>query len=355
MSLLKWFLASVVVMLLWGDAAAVCPPVVGSCDFNGSSVAYFAGFFASPVGDAGMVKVKGTVIPSWPAVMIIQMQDGTYNTSNSNAFGGTFGGPNTGFGYDSLGLTGRYEFNYIVSSFVVSGDTTLLLEFPLNVSFTSAGASRFQVVSFLMCDQMNVIGHAQVPWDGEKGGVLPIIAKTIHFAVNVSMDGMGFRGGALNATDASAFDIANYATMNSLQGDARKGEGFLGNSGTYSNMLDSSIGAPGNAGGGGHAPACGGGGGASIGSGGIGQSGTYNGFIGNGGLGGYETPISLVGGLVERIILGEFNSMLLSRLTAIQGEGEEQEPPLTDFPEGGEREEALCTSILSIATQSKHQ
>jgi hypothetical protein len=304
----RFLMTLVVVVLLWGDAEAACPPVEGICSFNVSSVAYFAGVFASPSGEVGMVKVKGAAYPPWPAVMIIQIQDGTYNMSNSNSFGGAFGGPNTGSGYESLGLAGLYEFNYIVGSIVESNSVTtnLSLQFPLNTSFTSEGASRFQVVSFLMCDEMNVTSHPQIPWNGETGGVLPIIAKTIHFAVNVSMDRMGFRGGVANATDASAFDIANYATMNSLQGDARKGEGFLGNSGTYSNMLDSSIGAPGNAGGGGHAVACGGGGGASIGSGGEGQSGRINASIGNGGLRGFETPGPLSNGLIERLILGMF-------------------------------------------------
>ena len=260
-----------------------CPPLQSQCMFDVGGANYFSGISAS--GSQAVVEGVFTLPGNHSSVMIIQMQDGTYD-SNDSSFGAG-GGPFTSGsnGYISLGRAGEYEFSFVSSASGNGMQTTLELALPLSRNFSSVGSARFQVIAFLMCDNMTVIGYPSIPWNGEVGGVLPIIGRDIHFNVDISMDGTGFRGGSANATEVTSDGDLSFATQYSpTDGHAFKGEGFLGSPqyppqiGTYPNQKDCGRGAPGNAGGGGHSTIGGGGGGGNGGDGGEGGSGGYYSF-----------------------------------------------------------------------------
>ena len=89
-------------------------------------------------------------------VMILQMQGGAIDNSNSSSYGD--GTPGGGFGYlpSGLDLVGLYEFNHI-SSTTNQGNpyVELLLDLALTHEFTSGiltnQSERFQVVHFPAC------------------------------------------------------------------------------------------------------------------------------------------------------------------------------------------------------------
>ena len=289
-----------------------CPTLQEKCTFDTNGAHYFRGVSAS--GTQAVVEGIFTLPSNHSTVMIIQMQDGTYDPRNGNSsvgplfppFYGGNGGPFTsgGNGYLSLERAGQYEFSFVSSTERNGTQTILKLFLPLSHNFSSAGAARFQVVSFLMCDNMTVESYPSIPWDGKVGGVLPIIGKNIHFNVDISMDATGFRGGRANVTNVSNItsDVSYGSQYAPTNGHAFKGEGFLGSpqfppqSGSYLGQEDCGRGAPGNAGGGGTSTAGGGSGGANGGNGGSGQIGgrVYDGnFYFSAGsrlFGGYKMP-----------------------------------------------------------------
>ena len=268
---------ALILILLSHVFALNCPPLQGECEFDTDGVHYFSGVSAS--GSQAVVEGAFTLPSDYSTVMIIQMQAGKYNSSNSQ-FGGS-GGPFTsaGNGYTSLEGAGQYDFSFVSNATLNGTQTILELVLPLSRNFSSVGAARFQVVSFLMCENMTVIGYSS----GRVGGVLPIISKNIHFNVDISMDGTGFRGGSANVTNVTTAGNGLFGMRyNATDGQAFKGEGFLGSPqfpperGTCTNQEDCGRGAPGNAGGGGYSIVGGGGGGGNGGEGGHGQRGRLN-------------------------------------------------------------------------------
>ena len=262
-----------------------------------------------------------TTVAVGDVLMLIQMQDGTINSSNSSLYGG---GSGSGAGTTGIANTGRYEF---VRADAVSGGNVTFSP-ALSYSYTNANATagagqrRYQIVRVPQFTNVTLNGVTAPPWgrDGastETGGVVVVDAAgtiTLGSATvegqagrAVFVGGRGFRGaagigGSGPGTDIDwrAQDTGTFATTT----HGGKGEGIAGtprflaiktnNYGaavTSANLLtldaggtgypqgDRGRGAPGNAGGGGTegSPAAfsnsrnaGGGGGGNHASGGLG-------------------------------------------------------------------------------------
>lgn len=262
-----------------------------------------------------------TTVAVGDVLMLIQMQDGAINSSNSSVYGS---GTGTGAGTTSIGGTGRYEF--VRANVVSGGNVTFspaLTHSYVNANATAgAGQRRYQIIRVPQYADVTLNGVTAPPWgrDGastETGGVVVIDAAgtiTLGSATvegqtgrAVFVAGRGFRGaggvgGSGSGTDVDwrAQDTGAFATTT----HGGKGEGIAGtprflsvktnNYGaavTSANLLlldngstgyplgDRGRGAPGNAGGGGTegSPAAfsnsrnaGGGGGANYAAGGLG-------------------------------------------------------------------------------------
>jgi Peptidase family C25 len=223
-------------------------------------------------------------ISSGDLLLVIQMQDAGINSSNNSRYGdGVNGG--AGVGYSAANNTGKYEFVKATSAVPTSGGTVNilgtgtgggLLNAYTNANYVAGtmGQRRFQVVRVPQYDNAALSsGLTAAAWDGTTGGVLALDVKgNLQLGGTVSVDGLGFRGGAglqLQGAGGAADDYRNTAPTSSTTKTGfhgAKGEGIAGtpryvwNSAT-SAVVDTGVegypngsmgrGAPGNAGGGG--------------------------------------------------------------------------------------------------------
>ena len=287
-------------------------------------------------------------------VLIIQMQDASFSSSNSSAYGGS--GP--GQGYTSLNNAGAYEY----ASVAATGGSSITLVSNLLNTYTSAAANSamgqrtFQVVRVPQYSSATLTGTVTTPpWNGSSGGVVAIDVggQLTWGGGTIDVAGRGFRGGggqasrsdatastpALTSTDyvsAIGAGTINLAGAGSVP-NGTKGEGVAGspilvfNPTTPNNNSAGAVvlsggtdgisagypqgsfarGAPGNGGGGGtdgDTPAndqnTGGGGGGSYGDGGTGgygwtpgtPPGSQTGGFGGGGLPSSATRLFMGGG-----------------------------------------------------------
>jgi hypothetical protein len=246
--------------------------------------------------------------------MIIQMQGGSINNSNTAFYGS---GTSSGNGYTSLGSAGLYEFATVISSGPV-----VTLKNVLSNNYSSVGNNRFQAIRVPLCTLVTVHDPVIPPWDGSVGGVFAVLGESVILG-NVSLQGKGYRG-APDIPDTSGLILnwfprqANYRDNSGVTRgpngvfNGAKGEGFIGYSSynfstpntTYPGGFDCGMGAPGNAGGGGIFTDAGGGGGANAGQGGDGRrpNHTYVAFDSEGGLGGAPVPLQPT----QRLFPGQF-------------------------------------------------
>jgi len=210
-------------------------------------------------------------------VMIIQMQGGTIDRTNTTAFGGI----------TAMGNAGNYEFNEIHS---ITGNR-LFFRSQLANNYTVAG--RVQVVRVPEYRAGATVTGGFVtaqPWNGASGGVVAMIVRgTLTLADSISASNQGFRGGAaflsadacgradyniaLGTFDAD-YDAFFYPETVAPNFHGRKGEGILPTEAAFQRGK----GAWSNGGGGGNAHDSGGGGGGNRSSGGRGGGRVYTTF-----------------------------------------------------------------------------
>ena len=129
-------------LLTWGLHIALvlgdCRPLSSCALKNSGSFQYYAGL--STANNRVLVD-SGGLTPRTGPVMIVQMQGGEINNSDTDSYGD--GVPGGGFGFleDRLGEVGMYEFNH-VSQFtaIVSGGQLyplLTMELPLEHNYNS--------------------------------------------------------------------------------------------------------------------------------------------------------------------------------------------------------------------------
>jgi uncharacterized repeat protein (TIGR01451 family) len=294
-----------------------------------------AGATSIPVGAA---TGAGTAIAAGNLLLIIQMQDATINDSNTAAYGNGY----TGQGFTSLNSAGDYEFvtaqNAVPAtggSVTISGAGTgggTVFAYHSSAWSATAGQSTYQVIVVPQYSTASFSASAPptaLAWNGSTGGVLALDTSgtlTLNGAT-LSVDGLGFRGGAGMQLTGGAGANTDYrqpapATYTGAVGgeaghDANKGEGIAGTplwvesggtflktntgypSGTTGSDGSMARGAPGNAGAGGTDadPAnndqnAGGGGGGNGGAGGFGGD-SWNTNLSVGGEGGTVFPATI--------------------------------------------------------------
>ena len=273
-------------------------------------------------------------------LLIIQMQNASIESSNSNLYGGGIanigppGDTNGGTGYTSLGNTGLYEYVVATSDVPITGGLltfrgaglgTGVVNTYLNTNYDPSSATRgqrtFQVVRVPQYSNVKLIATIKAPpFNGKVGGIIAFdVAGILNFNGQVvDASERGFRGGFVNSHNSNGNDDdVTYMTpsTNVVFSSSGKGEGIAG---TPSSVWDGFTqvttgveglpggsfgrGAPGNAGGGGNSHNSGGGGGGNGGYGGAGGRGWSSSGI-SGGRPGFIT-YSVGAPDITRLIMG---------------------------------------------------
>jgi uncharacterized repeat protein (TIGR01451 family) len=348
------------------EAQTVCatPGAQGPANAPGLSGVvntYFPGASSASAGatsiQLGTMRAGGsaTAISSGDLLLVIQMQDGTFNSTNGAA--ATYGaGTGTGRGLTSTNGAGLYE--YVVATSASAGNGSVSIRGTgagngLVNAYTNAAANavagagaqgvrRFQVVRVPQYSSATLSGTVTAPaWDGSTGGVVAFdVAGNLNLnGGTINVTGLGFRGGggrplvggkAVAGGGNPSPKNDDYAYLSSSPVTATngahgsKGEGIVGTPRYVFNPVTNTVdelnptaegypngsyarGAPGNAGGGGtdgdatgvNQNNSGGGGGANGGDGGHGGN-TWSDNLALGGLGG----VSLINLGAGRAVLG---------------------------------------------------
>jgi hypothetical protein len=173
----------------------------------------------------GTATGASTQIAAGDMLLIMEMQDATMDSSNSATYG-TVTALNAG----------KYEYAIASNSVSLTGGTLNISCGILN-AYNDAAASgtsgqhRYQVIrvpvyaSTILSSTLT----AQA-WNGSTGGVLALDATgTLSLnSATVSVDGMGFRGGAGRNSTSGNGTNTDYVTLVSNQANGSKGEGIAG-------------------------------------------------------------------------------------------------------------------------------
>ena len=268
-------------------------------------------------------------------LLVIQMQDAAINSTNTSSYGDGA----TGSGSTNLNNSGNYELVTATGPVPLAGGTVnfagtgpgggLLYSYTNAAATGTQGQRRYQVVRLPQYSTATLSSTLTASaWNGLTGGILALdVAGTLNLgSATVSVDGLGFRGGAgLQLTGAAGANAdflhtapATYTGAAVAGVDGAKAEGIAGTPSwvrSGNTFLGTGVegypngsmarGAPGNAGGGGtdantasNDQNAGGGGGGNGGPGGSGGDG-WNSNLSVGGLGGAAFPAS-----GSRIVLG---------------------------------------------------
>jgi hypothetical protein len=207
-------------------------------------------------------------------VMLIQMKGATINVGDSSSYGDVL----------DYGNAGNYELNTVDQ---VNGKT-IVFKYRLVRSYDVAGKVQLvRVPSYSGHVLVSPEKLRPLPWDGESGGVVALIADSnIWMSEGVDASGCGFRGGRMSAPSSDTSILGyKYAASTGLSGG--KGEGITLNSVSTPTGRGRSA----NGGGGGNAQRSGGGGGSNYGIGGqgglqwSGVGGSIDSIGGKGGVG----------------------------------------------------------------------
>ena len=286
----------------------VAPGKDGPGAISGTVNAYYAptpdGTYGSATNALALFNRTGAATPIAPGdlVMVIQMQCENIDSSNTNNYGA---GNATGRGYtDPVGscLAGRYEY---VRAGPASSNTLLDLSVtPLALSYisdpsTSTNRRTFQIIRVPQYSSASLAGTVTSdPWNGATGGLVAFdVAGNLNLNNGViDVSGAGFRGAGGAVWDNTAIAGVNYVLATNITQNigSMKGEGIAGTPRLVYNAAtnavvdlgtawggyasgDQSVGAPGNAGGGGQNLNGGrdNGGGGGGGNGGVGGFGAY--------------------------------------------------------------------------------
>lgn len=142
-------------------------------------------------------------------VLLMNMKGASINTGNVSTFGTI----------SDQGDAGNFEFTYVLS---ISGQTINFVTDLCN-SFTVGTTGRVQLIRVpVYADAVINANLSAAPWNGSTGGVLAIEAtNSLTFNSNISLNGLGFRGGQISIGQFSCSD-PNWANNNG----GEKGEGI---------------------------------------------------------------------------------------------------------------------------------
>jgi uncharacterized repeat protein (TIGR01451 family)/fimbrial isopeptide formation D2 family protein len=326
--------------------AQVCatPGKDGAATISGVVNTYHQGTLTAGAGSSsitvGSSRFGGasTPISTGDLLLVIQMQDTDFNSTNGTSYGDGSGG-NTGSGWTTLNNTGLYEYVVATNTITLSGGTITIrgtgAGSGLRNTYTNAAANstqgqkRFQVIRVPQYSTATLSSVTAPAWDGSTGG---LVAFDVAGALNlgsgtVNVSGLGFRGGGTRQLlgDKSNPIVAlatDYALSSNYAAHGSKGEGIAGTPryvyNAQTGFIDDTLvegypggsharGAPGTAGGGGtdsdplfNQENSGGGGGSNGGAGGRGG----NTWQSNSAIGGYGGASFAASTAANRVVLG---------------------------------------------------
>ncbi|HXX45134.1 MAG TPA: C25 family cysteine peptidase [Candidatus Acidoferrales bacterium] len=219
---------------------AYYPPAAGVGTVNAGATSIALG--------AAAANGAQTPISSGDLLLIIQTQNATISSSNSNAYGsGVAGDPS---GWTSLGSSGLFEFVTATNAtpvpvtggtvtFTGTGSGGGLLNTYINAAAApagnpTAGQSTFQVIRVPQYTSATLgSGLTAMAWNGATGGVLALdVASQLTLGGTVAVDAEGFRGGAgeiyTAATQPPTPLATDFVTLSTQTTNASKGEGIAG-------------------------------------------------------------------------------------------------------------------------------
>ncbi|MEA2162302.1 MAG: hypothetical protein QOK37_429 [Thermoanaerobaculia bacterium] len=216
----------------------------------------------------------GSTITAGDLLIIMQMQDAAFDTSNDETYGeGTGSTRATGTGSGaavSLNNAGRWEYVIASNTVLAAGGALtftgggagggLLYTYTAQAyaSSTTQGQRTFQVIRVPQYSTATLGSTlTALPWNGATGGVLAIdVSGTMALgSATVSVNGLGFRGGGGIKLKSGIASTAGYlftdfrtpapdATLTTNTANGSKGEGIAGTP-RWVYQSGSAIGAPG--------------------------------------------------------------------------------------------------------------
>ncbi len=180
-----------------------------------------------------------TAVTVGDELLIIQMQDGSFDSSNSSAYGDGA----SGSGYTGQGNAGLYEYVVVTgiagSTVTIAGAGSgggLINTYHESAATGTAGQQTFQILRVPQFLTATLGGNFRAAyWDGQTGGVAALdLASTLNLGgATIYATGNGFRGGARTVQTSSpagwsSGDYAETSTAQTPPADGSKGEGILG-------------------------------------------------------------------------------------------------------------------------------
>jgi len=271
------------ILLPTGSFGQICSDFPDGGTLSGVVNTYYRGRGTASAGATQIRVYANSIRPGTnPAIaaddmlLVIQMQDADINSFNSNLYGdGVASDPANG----QTALNSAGYFEYVVAQSAVSGNGYItitgagtgngLIHTYRTASSTSDTPRRlFQVVRVPRYRNATLSSSLTASeWNGVNGGILALdITGTLTLGGTVSVDGLGFRGGAGRQLggDSGGANTDYRTSATSYEYNGAKGEGIVGTpryvfNGTLN--VDTGVegypngsqarGAPGNAGGGG--------------------------------------------------------------------------------------------------------
>src|SRR5690606_26652380 len=143
---------------------------------------YYAGSGNLPAGATSLVlgardtRGAATGVSVGDVLLVIQMQDGTINSSNNSTYGS---GTGTGAGTTSVGNAGLYEFVRVdaVAGSLVTFSPALTYGYTNAAATSSSGQKRYQVIRVPQYATVSVSGVTAPAWSGTTGGVVVMDAS----------------------------------------------------------------------------------------------------------------------------------------------------------------------------------
>lgn len=186
---------------------------------------------------------SGTGVKTGDELLIIQMQDGSFNTSNSSMYGD---GSGSGHGSTSIGNAGLYEYVFVSSAAGTQTSGSVTIQGAgsggglINSYYeNTANNQRYQIIRVPEYTTGTLSGNFTARyWDGNTGGVAAIdMSSTLNLGgASVYATGDGFRGGAFSVASTSPASVLNndYVDSATMNGAGKqpafgtKGEGING-------------------------------------------------------------------------------------------------------------------------------
>ncbi|HUW76639.1 MAG TPA: DUF6701 domain-containing protein [Gallionella sp.] len=174
----------------------------------------------------GAATGAGTPISAGDMLIIMQMQDATIDSTNTATYGKV-----------SAANAGKYEYAIATSNVPLGGGTLTLSCATIN-AYTNAGyvagssgQHTFQVIRVPVFANATLNSTlTALAWNGSRGGVLAFdVTGVLNLnSAAVSVDGLGFRGGAARNETSGSGANTDYRTPVSNLANGSKGEGIAG-------------------------------------------------------------------------------------------------------------------------------